>query len=270
MSKKVVISIPVHENYDVIIDHLNNIKKFVPNCSVVLHVSGDSHISLFHLLKKASENEFKNFLYINDNQFLTYSKFDAGNVRGLSTVHSSNFRYINNIVNFDTFAMETSNDMFVRFGIENIFNKYECAVTINTSSVNDWRATDKVAADLIDEMCKFVEIKAMKKFPQEGSFYPRDVFKQVSDIVLDGLTNKLLSAEEMVLHTLAYNINPELHESCLNDNYVFHDANDSATKQSDILAVRNGELKNKYAVKRVPRTMDNQCRQFIKELTKND
>jgi len=269
MDKKVVISIPVHEEYDVIIEHLYNIKKFVPNSSVVIHVSGDSHISLFNMLNRSAENEFKNFLYVNDKQYLTYSKNDAGNVRGLSTVHSSNFRYINNLIDFDVFALETSNDMFVRFGVETLWNNYECGVTLTTSSVEDWRATDKVANDLITDMCRFVDIKAMKKFPQEGSFYPRDVFKQVSDIVLDGL-KELWSAEEMIIPTLAHNIKPEMHESCLNDSYVFHDCNDGETKESDVLAVRNGNKLNKYAVKRVPRQFNNHCRRFIRELTKND
>ena len=271
MNKSVVISIPVHEDYDVIIDHLNNIKKFVPNSSVILHVSGDSHISLFNMLNRSSENEFKGFLYINQKQYLTYSRFDAGEVRGLSTVHASNFRYINSLVKFDVFALETSNDMFVRKGVESLWNNYECATTLTTTSVEDWLAnTDQIGKDLIANMNKFVEIKVTKKFPQEGSFYPREIFKQVSDIILDGLDNKLLSAEELVLHTLAYNIKPELHESCVNDSYVFHDHRYGATANSDILSVRNGEKLNKYAVKRVPRVMQDPCRQFIRELTKND
>ena len=269
MVKKVVISIPVHEESLVVADHLRNIRKFVPNSVVVLHASADGPDNFKNDMDSLANGEFNNFVYINDTSYHTYAANEAGNVYGLSTVHSSNFRYINSIVNdFDVFALETSNDMFVRKGVESLWEQYRCACGIKKDSVEAWRNRDIGARNLIDSLNKFAPVKFIEKHAQEGTFYPKEVFKQVSDIVLDGLGG-FVAAEELVLHTLAFSVDPTLYEDVYVGSYVFHDATHYATSVSDINRVRDGGTGH-YAVKRVPRRMGDACRDYIAELTKND
>ena len=268
MGKKVVISIPVHEQPLVVADHLRNIKKFVPNSAVILHASADGPPNFKEDILSLSNNEFKNFAYVNDTYYHTYAANEAGNVYGLSTVHSSNFRYINNIIDFDIFALETSNDMFVRKGVESLFEQYRCACGIKKDDVEAWRSRDIGAKNLIDSLNRFAPVKFIEKHAQEGTFYPKDVFKKVSDIVLDGLGG-FVPAEELVLHTLAFSVDPSLYENVYVGSYVFHNAAHGATANEDILKVKSG-VTGHYAVKRVPRRMNDACRIFVNEVNKND
>jgi hypothetical protein len=268
MNKKVVISIPVHEQPLVVANHLENIRKFVPNSSVILHASGDR--PEFQQEIRNICNQFSGFAYVNSTSYRTFAANEAGNVTGLSTVHASNFRFINNIItDFDVFALETSNDMFVRRGVENSFNNFECGCGVIKDSPDNWRNRNERITKIITGMEKFVELKFIEKHAQEGTFYPKKVFKQVSDIILDGMGG-FLDSEELIIHTLAYNISPELYENTVGGSYVFHDYRDASTKHEDIHAVRSGSMPNKYAVKRVPRNINDACRNFINNLVKND
>lgn len=268
MGKKVVISIPIHEESLVVADHLRNIRKFVPNSSVILHVSADGPNGFKEDILKLSNGEFKDFAYVNGESYHTYAANEAGNVYGLSTVHSSNFRYISNLIDFDVLALETSNDMFVRRGVENLFNQYRCACGIKKDDVESWRNKDIGAKNLIDSLNRFAPVKFIEKHAQEGTFYPKEVFKQVADIVLDGLGG-FVAAEELILHTLAFSVDPTLYDDVYVGSYVYHDASHSATSVKDILRVRAGETGH-YAVKRVPRRISDDCRVYVNEVTKND
>lgn len=266
-SKKVVISIPVHEQPLVVADHLRNIRKFVPNSGVVLHASADSGLNFIEAIKVLTDNEFKDFAFLNPKNFHTHSNFDAGFVTGLSSVHSSNFKYIDSILNFDVMCLETSNDMFVRTGVERLFNDYECGGSIQRQDRTAWDDWKRKVPNIgvVERYCKII---TTEKLPQEGSFYPREVFREVADIVEK--TGTFLAMEEVVIPTLAYNLYPELYDKNINDNYVFHRWQDGATQIQDIHDVRDGKYPNKYVVKRVPRRIDDACRRYVNELTKND
>lgn len=266
--KKVVISIPVHEQPLVVKNHLSNIQKFVPNSAVVLHASGD-HPNFRNEIVNLC-NKFDGFAYVNSISYPTHSPNDAGFVKGLSTVHASNFRFISSILEFDTFVFETSNDMFVRKGVENLINSYDCGVPAQKADVNETYANVIMFRSIIDTLKKVCSLKTIEKAAQEGSWYPYHVFKEVSNLILNNFQNEMLSAEEVVLHTLSFNLFPELYDSNAGDSYVFHRWQDYATKNVDILDVRNGLYPNKYVVKRVPRRIDDPCRQFVNKLTMND
>ncbi len=207
----------------------------------------------------------KDFLYLNRTRFHTYAPNEAGCATGLSTVHASNFRFISARVPFDVFALETSNDMFVRKGIEEKFDKFACGCNSGNTQPVEWWSNNS----WIPVMSKFVALKTIEKQPQEGAFYPSEVFKEVADIVLDKIGG-LLASEELILHTLALNLHPELYKSNSGRHYVFHNPTHAATTEVDILRVRRGESDGHYAVKRVPRSMSHPCRIFVNKLTEND
>ena len=116
---------------------------------------------------------------------------------------------------------------------------------------------------------KIINIKTAEKCSQEGAFYPKDVFKEVASIVLNKLGENM-AGEEIILHTLAFNLFPELYKTNVNSIYVNHNADHNEITIQDILAIRDGKNVYQYAVKRVPRNMDSACRRYINDLTKND
>ncbi len=271
MSKKVIISIAVHEQPAVIQDQLRNIKKFVPNSQVVLHSSFDSGQNFKNQLLNLSNNEFKDFMFVNAISIPTHSPDDAGQVKNLTTVHAENFKHILSITNdFDLFAVNTSNDMFVRKGVNDLFENYQCCTTSNIQDIdsfyNNCHPNSKIPIDILR---KHIDLKIATSCATEGSYYPKEAFAAGTDIILNKIGG-YLKCEEVMIHTLILNLFPELLNSNVGGSYVFHNAQHYETKDEDILDVRNGKYPEKYAVKRVPRTINNHCRNFINELTKND
>lgn len=110
---KIVISIPVHEKPDVIIDQIQNIKKYFVNAVIVLHISR----SFFRNYSADSLYGLSD-VYINPQNLETA----WGNI---IMTHVSNFEYISGLIDFDYFLMHSSNDMYVRYGVENYISKYD-------------------------------------------------------------------------------------------------------------------------------------------------
>lgn len=271
MSKKVIVSIACHEQPLVIQDQLQNIRKFVPNSQVVLHSSLDSGSNFKNQLLNLSNNEFKDFMFVNNVSIPTHAPDEAGNVKNLTTVHAENFKYISSLINdFDIFTVNTSNDMFVRKGINKLFEEFKCCITSHNEPVdifyNNCHTNSKVPIDLLK---KHIDVKFAISCATEGTYYPKECWATATDIILNKIGG-YLKCEEVIVHTLILNLFPELLKSNVGTTYVFHNGQHYETKDEDILDVRNGKYPEKYAVKRVPRTMNNHCRNFINELTKND
>lgn len=110
---KIVISIPVHEKPDVIVDQIQNIKKYCVNAVIVLHISH----SFFEKYSADSLQQLHD-VYINPQNLETA----WGNI---IMTHVSNFEYISSLIDFDYFLMHSSNDMYVRHGLENYISKYD-------------------------------------------------------------------------------------------------------------------------------------------------
>lgn len=268
MVKKVVVSIPVHEEPLVVADHLKNIKKFVPDSFVVLHASADSPSPFKNILNDMSKNEFDGFMYVNDISYHTHAPNEAGSVYGLSTVHSSNFQFANKVISdFDVFALETSNDMFVRKGVERLWNNFKCGCGARKNDLSAYRNVRE--KEVIDILNIVIPLKTIEIHAQEGTFYPKEVFSEISNIILNKLGG-FIAHEELVLHTLAFNLFPELYDSNCGEGYMFHNATHYATTNEDILKVKSGILNNKYAVKRVPRRINDPCRIFVNKVNENE
>lgn len=265
--KNIVFSIPVHEQFDVVCNQLDNIRKFVDNSKVVVHVSADSAKYLFLRLEEVSRGRYKDFLYVNPNRLRTYSPVDAGNVTGLTTVHASNFRFISQEVEFNTLAIDTSNDFFVRKGINGLFDEFDCGFNIVRYAIETANLEGR-HREFVDRISKYITVKTLERGPQEGSFYPKHVFAKISNIVLDQMGG-MVKDEEGHLPMIAFNCFPELYDSCAR-NYVHHDASQRFISEEDILNTRSGKYEYKYSVKRVPRDMNHPLRIYVNELTKND
>lgn len=269
--KRVVISIPVHESPVCVEQLVLNIKKFVPNSAVVLHASGSSAMMhsnetrVYPFVQQITNltAKYPGFVFMNPHHYYTFAPDQAGCVTGLSTVHSSNFQYISTQMDFDVFAMNTSNDFFVRKGIEDLFEKYSCAFTPTHTPVDHFPS--KIT---VDNLKKVTEIKVMEKGAQEGSFYPKEVFAEVAKKV--NQISSFLDGEEGYLPSLAFNLFPELYDGCSNNHYVFHNPEHGAVERQDVERIRRGDSPNQYAVKRIPRQPDHPIRHYVNDLTKDD
>lgn len=115
-----IISLLVHEKKDIVLDQLNNIRKYFPSAKVVIHVSKSSSFSISEL-ENYLKNKVDNY-YLNPNQTQT-------NWGGIITAHFLNIKYAYTIDPNSKILFHSSNDMFVKSGIEtylkgknNLFN----------------------------------------------------------------------------------------------------------------------------------------------------
>jgi len=260
--KKIAISMPVHEAPDCIENQLHNIFKYVPNSIVVLHVSLDSST----LLRKIESflPQFGGSVFINPTRYHTFKHDEAAQVTNLSTVHASNIRYITSVVaDIDVMAFETSNDMFVRHGIEDMFNNYTCGCSAVIMEPDDFPFIDTVLY-----LRKVIDPKIACKAPQEGLWVPIEAAKFFAEKIeeLEKVLGMYIPGEEGFLANLCLNYDT----SMLNNNsghYVYHNsAEGGAVDLNKITEVRNGQIPFKYAVKRVPRNINDSIRKLINDL----
>lgn len=275
---RLVISIPVHESPLCVLNQIDSIAQFVPSCvGIVLHISGDSDDNFYQYLLQASENKYKGLLYINSNRHHTHKAGESGNVTGLSTVWCDNFRYMSKIMDFDFYSMATSNELWVRSGIEDLIAKYKCMYDIrNPPSVSNRiphanTAWEKVLKKVVN--CEYPEFGVC-----EGSFFSFEVFKKISDLVLDVLSKEkdymegrpVVGVNEYILPTLIFTLFPELYNSIVPETYVFgpkdYNPNAPYIPESLVMAVKNGQYPNRFVVKRVPRDINHPIRKYINEM----
>ena len=277
---KLVISIPVHECAPCVINQVESIRQFVPSCAaVVLHVSGDySEPNLYETLMTAAKKDYDGFLFINSTRHRTFKAGESANVTGLSTIWCDNFRFMSKIMNFDFYSMATSNELFVRSGLENLMEKYTCQYDIRNPPTRPDRiphANSEWETVLKNKYgCQYPEFGVC-----EGSFFPFHIWKRVSDIVLDELSqeslmpkNLPLGVNEYILPTLFFTLYPELYKSIVPETYVFgpKDYNPNApwVLESIVRDVKEGKHPNQFVVKRVPRQINHPIRIFINNLNK--
>lgn len=112
----IYISIPVHENPDVIVDQMQNFARFFPQARIVLHLSKNAVFSIDFLQKKLDESHISNVL-INPTQVET--KWGS-----IIQAHLENIRYIISLGNAEKVVFHSSNDMLVQEGVfEYVKNK---------------------------------------------------------------------------------------------------------------------------------------------------
>lgn len=266
--KKIAISMPVHQSPLCVENQVQNILKFVPNSVIVLHVSGSSPGLKDQIMK--FKPRYGDALQINPTSYHTYDPNEAAQVTGLSTVHASNIRYLASVTQFDVMAFETSNDFFVRKGIEHTFDAFDCGAGVQKVPLDDF---NQRYPGTIDYLSKVIEFKYAEKAPQEGMWFPKEVALFVADKILELMrvySIPQMAAEEATLANFAFNGFPGLYDSNAGTHYVYHDASEAAVNRGMIHKVRDGQLPHVFSVKRVPRGMHDPTRQYVNQLTKND
>ena len=200
---KILVSIPVHEKPDVINDLILNIRKYVKNPVIVLHIS-DSFYSQYN------ENDI-----IHDDDVLINPEHLITSWGNIYTTHISNFRYAKKSVEFDYILLQASNDMFVRNGIEEYIAKYDAGFNrrIIWQDGSLWWpaacAVQDIALKKIMDYCGVTRIVASQV---EGSFYKKEVFEYIVNVLEyvitkdDILKFNFYSREEVYYSTIASKI----------------------------------------------------------------
>lgn len=166
----IAISIPVHENPDVIIDQISNIKKYVPDSLIVLHISKSFYDNYTDERLLGIENVF-----INPEHLVTR----WGDV---ISPHLSNFCYIQAHTKFDYFVMHSSNDMYVRYGVDEYIKKYDAGFQIRkiTQKHTHWWPGNVSYNDFqINRICLECGQSMIIASQIEGSFYRSDIMSQI-------------------------------------------------------------------------------------------
>jgi len=207
-------------------------------------------------------------MFLNDKQIYTHSPWDAGQVKNLSSVHSINVQFALKKLNFDTMAFSTSNDMFVRYGVNELFDKYPAGQGGAQDSLDSWKIRDKGIKELIEKLEKHSKLNFIIKNATEGSWYPKEIITKTAEIILNEFD--VVSGDELIIPTVGFSIDHELWDKTFHGNFVFHNAEHAAVSFEDIMKVRNGEMPGQFSVKRVPRQINDNTRIYIRNLTKND
>ena len=263
-----MISIPVHEKTEVVIDQIINYKYFCPNCGIVLHISkGFDYKNSFH-----TEKEFLFILSTFDNVFVNPSHLDTAFADIIHT-HVSNFDYVSKIVDFEYFCMGASNDLFVRAMPEIKDYDINCDDKLVENKAN-WAwfkhtFSDEYLKSIVDY---FNGTKSDVRNSQiEGSFYKKDIFKNISEIIKKFYNfedvkknNRIIyPREEVYFSTIAFLLNKDVRNLKLNYTFVAWNNFNFTPKIEEIISISNGNIEGKFSVKRVARNLNDTMRFMI-------
>lgn len=192
---KILFSMPVHENNDLIRNQIENIKKFIRNPKIVIHVNKFWDGFDYDIIKQYSD------VYVNSNRVYGRSKIDSH----LSMI-ISNFEYGKTVCDFDYFCCFHTTEMFIKPGLEeyigNNMISHQHFPQINNPNILNVLSRTKLA-DYIPKYNLFNN-------HVEGNFYHKDIFSAVIGNIRVELPdlddNQGFSIEETLIPTIAYDI----------------------------------------------------------------
>lgn len=199
---KALISIPVHEKPDVILDQIENIKRFFSEAQVILHISAGFY-------KEFTQEKLENIsgVWINP----THIETAWGDIM---MPHILNFEYAYQNIDFDYFVMHSSNDLYITQGAAKYMEKYDAGFNLRfvRQQYTRWWPTALMWTDpwLRDVMnrCGQTQIVASQV---EGSFYKREIMGKVIGIIRNSITagsnlnlKDRYPREEVFFSTIAY------------------------------------------------------------------
>ena len=266
-SSKLLFSIPVHENQQIINNHIENILNYNPNSKIMLHVNKSF---------KTFDNNLTNY----HNVFINSNRYNYKHSKGLLWIHVNNFlEAIRLDIDFEYFIIISSNEMFIKYGlnlyIEDIKNG---AQIVNFDLNNDWHNFHKNLEndETMIRLLKYINLDSFYGGQTEGQFYEKNNFKKISDIYIKIFGDNEIhnfETEEVITQTIfkSFNISYGLPFTLQNysNNIVFDEKNiENIRKNNFILEnnkikynlisphVNNG-LSSIFSIKRVDRTFNN-------------
>ncbi len=189
-------SLPVHEQQEIVENQIENILKHNPGSKIMIHVN-------------PSFSSFKKDRINYPNVFINSKQFNLVHSQGLLWIHVHNYlEAINLNIEFDHFALISSNEMFIRGGLLEYVEKNKNGIhTIEKSPDVGWHIFQNVNFD--EKQC-FRDILAHMNTTKiyggqaEGNFFEKETFAKITDIFLNvyKACEIDLQTEEVVLQTI--------------------------------------------------------------------
>lgn len=170
---KIVFSIPIHEKLEVVIDQVNNIKKYVKHPYIVFHASRG----------KFTKEELNRLMQLED-VYVNPNQYETGWGSILHT-HISNFWYMCSVVDFDYFVMQSSNDMYVRSGIEDYISGKVAGFHIHRIVKDSlwWPSEVLFLDEMLKDILKYMGSNEVIATQVEGSFYSKELMKKTFELI---------------------------------------------------------------------------------------
>lgn len=171
---KVAISIPVHEKQDVVINQINNIKKYVPEAILVIHISSE--------MTECADLEA--FIDSEDNVYYNPMRLNCGWGK-IIDAHISNFIYLKSIIDFDYIMFHASNDMYIRKGVVNYISQFDAGFHVHKIfTISRWWPSVCILEDpVVDELLKLLGTESIVATQLESSFYRKELFDDIVEVI---------------------------------------------------------------------------------------
>lgn len=267
-SSDLLFSIPVHEKQDIINNQIENILNYNPNSNLIFHIN--KSFKNFNALLSSYKN-----VYINSNSF------NYKYARGLLWIHINNFlEAIRLNISFKYFIIISSNEMFIKYGLNKYINEYKNGLQIvKYNSSLKWHNFQKNIEKTTEMqyLLKNINLDTFYGGQTEGQFYEKSVFQRISDIYIKYYGSKELNnfeTEEIVAQTIfkSFNLNYGLPFTLQNysNNLIFNDFFIEQLREDNVLIPNNSindtllesphinqNCKSIFSIKRVDRTFNN-------------
>lgn len=269
MKYNIIFSIPIHEKLEVVLDQVYNFKCFNPKSAIVFHISKGFNYQDSHITKSRFEEEIKQIgdVYINPESVRT-------GFADIIQAHISNFKYISSILDFDYFSLCASNELFVKRGLYEHINIYDCG--LEKKSIENCIFKQSIIEDT--DLAKYTKGDYSKIFFShvEGTFYNKTIFSTIISKITDFYDyNCMQSAyprEEVYFSTILWS-----DEEFRKDVRVLEDALFTYVpwnRKNGKIDVRIREIKKIlkkdspfYSVKRVRRSLNDYVRSYVRYIS---
>ena len=261
-----VISIPVHEKSETVIDTIINFKHYNANTAIVLHIS-----KIFNYQDSLiKESEFYDILnkiedvYINPEHMVT-DRYT------LAKIHVSNFQYIVGVADFYYYVMAASNMLFIRSNMFDYFKSMQYEATggyLDIKKTPEWPQSvclrDKAYLSFLNK----TGINSPMGGQIDGSVYNKEMMQTMADTISAYFDfeerSENYATEEVLFPTIAYSFFHDAKKQMLNITYMNWEYNLLVFEHQLV-----GLAEKYFSVKRVPRELNDDLRTFIRDYYMN-
>lgn len=172
----ILLSLPVHENVDVILDQVANLRKFAPKALIIIHPARQ----FLESSEISAAIELLDSVILNRKPI--YTAFGM-----VMKCHISNFMYAESIgLDFTHFCHHSSNDMLVRNGLEdyvtrNDYGFQKIDAFKEKFNFSFWRENFRDDASFVRMLGKDARPDPILASQVEGTFFPKDAYKEFAD-----------------------------------------------------------------------------------------
>lgn len=166
---KLLISIPIHERLEVVIDQILNVKYCADGSAIVIHFSPsykDKNSCITKSDFMSIVNQF-NFVFVNPESVRT-------GMDDIIQAHMSNYEYAKTQCDFEYFCICASNESFIKKGVYEYVNQYDAGTF--QRDIEGWIYEKELTEDSdLQDFLKKNQVKRIMATYPEGQFFRSDI-----------------------------------------------------------------------------------------------